>query len=260
MDTMATHTHIIKKLATLANKNKAKTLRSFFKTCKGEYAEGDMFLGITVPIQRKVAKEFFKNIPLTELSKLLQSKIHEHRFTALEMLVMKFDSSFSVKNYQKSKTQKYQQQKDARKIAQFYLKHTKHINNWDLVDTSARYILGAYIRIHGKNDTTINTTLLIKLARSKNMWERRIAIVSTHDHIANKDAKLALQISEMLINDPHDLIHKATGWMLREIGKHISKETLKKFLKSHAQKMPSIMRSYALEHFTKEERIEFARK
>lgn len=214
---------VIKDLNKLKKPEKAKIFLNFFKTGKGQYGEEDKFLGISVPEQRKVAKNY-KSLPLSEIQKLLNSKIHEHRFTALEILVMQYEEM---------------DHKNKEKIVKFYLKNTKNINNWDLVDTSAPYILGNYLL--GKE-----RDILYKLAKSKNLWERRIAIVSTFAFIKEKDLKDTVKISEILLSDGHDLIQKAVGWMLREAGKKDLK-TLLSFLDKHYKKMPRTMLRYSLE-------------
>lgn len=238
---MKYYNKISKELDLLSNKDKAKILQGYFKTGKGEYGEGDVFLGITVPLQRKVAKTYIDS-DFEDIEKLLKSKIHEYRFTALEILVLKYE-----------KCKKLFDTKGQKDIADFYLKNTKYINNWDLVDTSARYILGDYLF---EKDRSI----LYKLAISKNLWERRISIISTHYFIYKKEYKDTFAIAEILLNDKHDLIHKAVGWMLREIGKNISKDIEKEFLDKNASKMPRIMLSYSLEHFNKQEKIFYKNK
>jgi len=214
-------------LGLLANPEKAKFLAGFFKTGKGQYAEGDMFLGITVPQTRQVAGKY-SSLALPDIKKLLQSKIHEHRLTALLVLVQQFNRA--------DENQKV-------KIIDFYLASTKRINNWDLVDLSADKILGEYLYQAPSKERKI----LRKLAKSKNLWERRIAVLSTFAFIN------ALEISKMLLEDPHDLIHKAVGWMLREIGKR-NLAVEEKFLKKHCRKMPRTMLRYAIEKFPEKKR------
>jgi len=221
---------IQKELKKLTNPEKAKFLLRYFKTGKGEYGEGDEFLGITVPEARKIAKKF-KNLPFLEVKKLLESKIHEHRFVALEILVFKYRTA---------------SEKGKKKIVSFYLKNRKYVNNWDLVDTSAPYILGNWL-------LDKNPDILYKLAKSKSVWDRRIAVVSTLEFIRNKKFKDTLKIAEILLADEHDLIHKASGWMLREVGNK-SRPILEGFLKKHLKKMPRTMLRYSIEKFPKEER------
>lgn len=220
-------------LNNLANPEKAKILQRYFKTGKGEYGEGDIFLGIVVPKQRKIAKKF-SNSSLSDLKILLKSKIHEYRFTALEILVLKYEFT---KN-----------EKEKEKIVNFYLKNTKFINNWDLVDTSARYILGDYLFNKKRN-------IIYDLARSQNLWERRISIISTHFFIVNGQYEDTFKICELLLHDKQDLIQKACGWMLREIGKYISRDVEKVFIDKNVKSMSRITLSYALEHFSTQEKL-----
>jgi 3-methyladenine DNA glycosylase AlkD len=221
-----------KEFQSVANPDLAKRLSKFFKTGKGEYAEGDIFLGIKVPVQREIAKKYL-NLNLNELQELLNSKIHEHRFTALVILLNK---------YQKAKKNNLEK----RKIFEFYLKNTENINNWDLVDMSAPRIVGDFLLKE-------NSDLLRELAKSKNLWERRIAILSTATFIQKRNFGETLVISEMLLNDKHDLIHKAVGWMLREVGKR-NKNILELFLHQRHKQMPRTMLRYAIEKFSEDER------
>lgn len=213
-------------LADLSIPENVEILQKFFKTGKGEYAEGDVFIGVKVPDQRIVAKEFYNKISLEELSELLSSKIHEHRLTALLMLVYKFE-----------KTKDKNQQKE---IVAFYLKHTKHINNWDLVDTSCYKILGRYC--FENQDSKI----LEKLSDSKNMWEMRMAIVGTMYHIKKREFELTKAFALKNLHHPHDLMHKANGWLLREMGKKNESELLD-FLNLHYRNMPRTCLRYAIE-------------
>jgi 3-methyladenine DNA glycosylase AlkD len=224
---------LIKELRESANPEQAKNLQRFFKTKKGEYGEGDIFLGIKVPIQREIVKKYWKNIHFKEIQELLDSKIHEERLIGLLILVEK---------YKKSKKDKIKQ----REIYEFYLKNTNRINNWDLVDLSAPNIVGDFSRTDG-------TEILKFFAKSKNIWERRIAIVATHAFIRNRIFGETLAIAEMLIKDEHDLIHKAVGWMLREVGKR-NQEVLEIFLKDRYKEMPRTMLRYAIEKFPEEKR------
>ena len=225
-----------KDLENLADPENAKILSRFFKTGKGQYGEGDFFLGIVVPKQRTVAKKYAR-LPLGDIDRLLKGKIHEHRFVALLILV---------------NTYKNADKKDREKIADFYLKQKRNINNWDLVDLSAPNILGEYLLDKDR-------TVLYRLAGSKNLWERRIAIMSTFAFIRKNDFKDALRISGVLLRDSHDLIHKAVGWMLREVGKRDLK-TEEDFLDSHYRAMPRTMLRYAIERFDEEKRKKFLNK
>jgi len=219
---------IQQELKSMSDPEHAKHSLRFFKTSKGEYGEGDKFLGIKVPDQRTIAKTNYKEITIDEVLTLLQSEIHEHRLTALIMLVYKFQKA---------------DQTGREKIANFYLKNTKHVNNWDLVDSSAPYILGAYLFEHPNK-----LSLLYKLAKSKNLWEKRIAVLSTFYFIGKGDFDDFLQIAEMLLLDNHDLIHKAVGWGLREVGKR-DLQTEMNFLDKHYKIMPRTMLRYAIEKF-----------
>jgi 3-methyladenine DNA glycosylase AlkD len=223
--------HQLKKdLQKLGNKEKAKLLSRFFKTGKGQYGEGDVFLGITVPEQRRIAKRY-SGLTSGDLKVLISSTIHEHRLTSLLILIIKYRQA---------------NPSEKRTIFYFYLKNRKNINNWDLVDLSAGHIIGNYLLEKERS-------LLYKLAGSKNVWDRRIAIIATSVFIKNNDFHDTLQIAEQLINDRHDLIHKAAGWMLREVGKR-SLPTEETFLKRHCRKMPRTMLRYAIERFPEEKR------
>lgn len=217
---------LLRELETLADSKKANILSGFFKTGKGQYGEGDMFLGITVPQQRIIAKKY-KNLPLKDTETLLKSKTHEHRLIALFIL---------IGHYRRNKE----------KTVKMYLKNTRYINNWDLVDSSAHLILGDYLEDKDRS-------ILYKLAQSKNLWEKRIAIISTYHFIRRRDFKDTFKISELLLHDPHDLIHKAVGWMLREVGKK-DRKAEEKFLQKHYKKMPRTMFRYAIEHFEEKKR------
>lgn len=214
---------------------KAKLLSGFFKTGKGEYGEGDVFIGITVPEQRTVAKKYAL-LSMVDLQKLISSKIHEHRLTALLILIEK---------YKKNPSQR-------EKIVDFYLANTKHINNWDLVDLSSHKILGDYLQDK-------DVSVLYKLAKSDNIWERRIAIISTAAFIQQHKFEHTLEIAKMLLKDEHDLMHKAAGWMLREVGKK-DIETEIRFLDKHAADMPRTMLRYAIERFVEKKRKKYLNK
>ncbi len=218
-----------------AHPEKALHSQRFFKTGKGEYAEGDIFLGVTVPETREIAKKF-DSISLFELQKLIESPVHEARLCALILLTKK-------------------SKKEPEEAYSFYLKNLKYINNWDLVDTSAEYIIGSYLC---KNNFPKN--LLLKMAESENIWERRIAIISTFHCIKHGDPNLTLKIATRLIKDEHDLIHKAVGWMLREVGKRCSISAEEEFLEKYAAKMPRTMLRYAIEKFPENKRQWYLKK
>lgn len=246
------HTDIKK----LASPEKAKIYQRFFKTGKGEYGEGDVFLGITVPQSRNLAKKY-QNISFSDITKLLHSKYHEERLIALLILVHNFTLSFHSQGgrlKQRGSHDSLGVQK-RKQIFDFYLANTKYINNWDLVDLSAHKIVGAYHWHENKplGLATIQLPTLNSLARSKNLWERRIAMISTFYFIGKGEFDLALHIAEMLVHDKHDLIHKAVGWMLREIGKR-DQEIEEIFLRKHYKNMPRTMLRYAIEKFSAQKR------
>ncbi len=222
-----------KELRSLADPRRAKTLRRFFKTGPGEYGESDKFLGITVPQSRAIAKKYAK-LNFSEIKRLLRSPIHEERLIALFILIRNFEKG---------------DKKIQNEIYKFYLRSTKYVNNWDLVDLSAIKIVGHYLLDRPKE-------ILYKLARSKNLWERRIAIISTFEFIKNHKFRDTLEISRILFEDKHDLIHKAIGWMLREVGKKTF-DTEYKFLKKYHRKMPRTSLRYAIERFPKRLRERF---
>ena len=221
-----------KELRKYANAEKATFFPRFFKTGKGEYGEGDQFIGVTVPNVRTVAKQF-KNLPLKDIKSLLYSPIHEERLVALLILVDQFQKG---------------NEETRRTIFDFYLSHTKQVNNWDLVDLTAPYIVSKYLLDKPRG-------ILYKLAKSRNLWERRIAIMGTFAFITkNKEYEDTFKIAEILLHDKHDLIHKAVGWMLREVGKRISRGKEEEFLKKHYKTMPRTMLRYAIEKFPEDKR------
>ena len=222
-----------KKLRKLGSPQKAKVYGVFFKTGPGQYGEGDQFLGVTVPEQRQVARAF-KDLPLADLKKLLHSKIHEERLTALLILVSQYQSADEA---------------GKKKIYSFYLANAKRVNNWDLVDSSAHHIVGHFL-------SNKNSAVLDQLSRSKNLWERRISIVATWHGIRNGNVKDVIRISGKLLNDDHDLIHKAVGWMLREAGKR-NPSALENFLAKHHHKMPRTMLRYSIEKFPEKKRKQY---
>lgn len=219
-----------------ADKNRARVLQSFFKTGAGEYGEGDAFLGIRVPELRKIAGRY-ECLPLSDVHALLLSKYHEERLTALLIIVLKFGRG---------------NEKDKEKIYRFYLKNTPYINNWDLVDLSAPKIVGAYLFEREKSR-------LYRLAKSKMLWERRIAIVATFHFIKHGRLDETMKIARMLLRDEADLIHKAAGWMLREVGKrNFSVE--ENFLRKYFRIMPRTMLRYAIERFPETKRQSYLHK
>lgn len=216
---------------------RAKILAGFFKCGKGEYAEGDEFYGITVPETRRIARAYVRRISWDDLEHLLKRGKHEERLCALLMLVDKFEKASVA---------------ERKKIVDFYLSHTAYVNNWDLVDLTAHHILGAYF--YGRSKKPLFT-----LARSKHLWERRIAIIATFYHIRNGDYRTTFEIADVLLRDTHDLIHKAVGWMLREVGKHHGKAALEGFLRPRYKTMPRTMLRYAIERFPEHKRRGYLR-
>ena len=216
---------IHRRLAEAATPERAAASRRFFKTGPGEYGEGDQFLGATVPELRRVSREF-QDLPLRDARKLLTSQWHEERLLALLILVRQYERGGE----------------DTRAaVYDVYLRSTRHINNWDLVDCSAAQIVGAHLAER-------NRMALRQLAKSSSVWERRIAIIATFHGIRRGEFDETLRIAEMLLTDKHDLIHKAVGWMLREVGsRDLAAE--QRFLDQHASGMPRTMLRYAIEKF-----------
>ena len=222
-----------------ASHQRAQGAALFFKTGPGEYSEGDLFIGVSVPKIRTVAKEF-SDLSLVEIEKLLKSKIHEHRLIALIILTNQSILALKKEDLRTIKTN-----------AKFYLKNKKYVNNWDLVDCSARYVLGPVFF-----EKPIDP--LIKMAKSKDLWTRRIAVLTTFHFIAESDFRATLEISELLLKDGHDLIHKATGWMLREVGKR-DETVLCQFLDKFCTHMPRTMLRYAIERLPEKKRLAYLR-
>ena len=225
---------VTKAIQSLASPTQARHLQRFFKTSKGEYGYGDVFLGVTVPQIRKIANEY-KDLTLPQIDKLMASKFHEVRFSGLVILTLQFKSSSESIVH--------------KKIFDFYLKQVKaeRVNNWDLVDVSAP-IIGQYLIGLGSSNQ-----LLLKLARSKSLWQRRVAIVFTFAFIREGIPQPTLLVAQVLLRDEQDLIHKATGWMLREMGKRNPIE-LRRFLEKNVSVMPRTMLRYAIEKFSSTER------
>jgi len=221
---------IQKKLKSLGNQEKAKKHQQFFKTGPGEYGEGDVFVGVTVPELRKLAKEY-KTITLKKVKQLLHSSIHEERLLSLFLLIHRYSEG---------------DEPEKKRIYELYLKNTKFINNWDLVDSSAGHIVGAFLFDKSKKP-------LYNLVKSNNLWERRISIISTFYFIKRNQYSDTLKISKILLSDKEVLIHKAVGWMLREVGKR-NMSVEEKFLKKYYKNMPRTMLRYAIEKFPEPKR------
>ncbi len=223
-------------LENLSDPEHAMKLQGFFKTGKGEYGEGDIFLGVRVPDQRRIAKKY-RNIPLPDVLELLRSEIHEHRLTTLFILTEQFNKG---------------DEEARQRIVDLYLCNTAYVNNWDLVDSSAHKILGAWLADKPRG-------VLYDLARSESLWERRISIISTFAFIKRGDLVDALALAGALVDDGHDLIHKASGWVLREVGKK-DLSVLEEFLLEHFKTMPRTMLRYAIERLPEERRRFYMRR
>jgi 3-methyladenine DNA glycosylase AlkD len=223
MDRAITLTSLRREVRDLSSAAVAKTNQWFFKTGPGQYGEGDHFLGLRVPTLRSLAKKY-RDLPFSDALKLLRSEWHEERLLALILLVNAYERSDA---------------RDRQRIHRAYLANVRHINNWDLVDSSAPQIVGAHL-------SAANVGLLVKLAKSRDLWERRIAIVSTFHFIKHDEFRPTLRISKMLLADTHDLIHKAVGWMLREVGKR-DRAVLDSFLAETYRVMPRTALRYAIE-------------
>jgi 3-methyladenine DNA glycosylase AlkD len=217
---------------------RAAGMLRFFKTGQGQYGEGDRFIGVTVPDQRRVARSF-RALPLEQVDTLLTSPVHEERLTALLILVDQFNRT--------------DEEITRRKIFRHYMRRLTFINNWDLVDASAEHVVGGWLADKSRAP-------LYELAVSKHLWSRRVAILATFHYIKRGDSKDALRISAALLHDRHDLIHKAVGWMLREVGKRVSQTQLRAFLERHAEDMPRTMLRYAIERFPPAERTRWMRR
>lgn len=219
----------LKELRSLASPKAAEGAKRFFKTGKGQYSEHDKFLGVSIPKVRTVAKNYY-HLELDEIESILSSPYNEERFLALVLLVEKYESS-------------------PKAVFDFYIENLDQVNNWNLVDVSAHHIVGAYLIDKDKNR-------LLQLVKSPNMWHRRVAIVSTWHFIRNSQFEWTIKLAEILLSDNHDLMHKATGWMLREVGKK-DESVLLSFLEKHSTKMPRTMLRYSIERLGKRDKEEF---
>lgn len=233
---MSKHSEVTKELYKYANKEKVATYKRFFKTGMGQYGEGDQFIGVCVPDTRKVAATF-ASLTLVEIQQIIKSQVHEERLLALIILTLQFKKA---------------DEQTKKSIYDFYLQNLAYVNNWDLVDSSADKIVGEYLIDKDKE-------LLSNLAKSKNLWERRVAIIATFQFIKKNQFETSLKIIKLLIKDEHDLIHKATGWMLREIGKR-DLSTLIAFLDKYCTQMPRTMLRYAIEKLDNTKRLEYLNK
>jgi len=234
---MQSYQLLLKNFEELENPQKAKFLSRFFKTAPGQYGHGDLFLGIVVPLQRDLVARFWDSLTLKETEKLLHSKYHEHRLTALLILVKKYQKGDSLLRQQ---------------IFDLYLKNTRYINNWDLVDLSAPIIVGTHLLGKPRN-------ILKTLARSSSLWQRRISLLACLPFIKNHDFTHLLALSKILITDSHDLIHKALGWMLREMGK-VDQPSLISYLDQYATKLPRTALRYSLEKLPETQRQYYLKK
>lgn len=229
---------IIAGLKAFSKPEKAAHMAVFFKTGKGQYAEGDVFWGITAPELRSIVKKYYQFATLEDIARLLASPVHEQRSAGLQCLVSKFA---------KAKTE------ERRRLVDFYLAHTSAVNNWDLVDTTAPYLLGVWCC------EISDFSQIYRLAQSKNLWEERIAMVSNWYLIRNRIFEPALELAAQFLTHRHDLMHKACGWMLREIGKR-DEQVLTGFLDKHSQQMPRTMLRYSLERLSPEQKKHYMQK
>jgi len=223
----------MKALAEVASSDDAEFLQRFFKTGPGQYGAGDVFIGVRVPQTRAVAKQFTE-LPLAEIDELLDSEVHEHRLAALILLNGAFARASAARSRDDGERER---------IAAFYLAAVRRgrVNNWDLVDASAEFVLGEYLFDRPR-------FLLFELAESDSLWWRRVAVLSSFAFIKHGDASTTLELAALLLTDREDLMHKAVGWMLREVGKRVDRSLLVGFLDEHAPAMPRTMLSYATEH------------
>jgi 3-methyladenine DNA glycosylase AlkD len=227
---------LIKEIKRHSSRKKSKIYAGFFKTGIGEYSEGDVFLGVPMPEQRKLAQKYV-DLKFGNIKELIYSKYHEHRMIGWLIMVYKYKVAKNV---------------EKKKIIDFYIKHRHRCNNWDLIDCTADKLLGKHIINRDKS-------ILYSLAKSDSLWGRRIAIIATFEFIKNKKFDDTKKIAEILLNDKHDLIHKAVGWMLREMGKRDEKQLIK-FLNKHYRKMPRTMLRYAIERLHKKNKEFYMKK
>jgi 3-methyladenine DNA glycosylase AlkD len=210
----------------------------FFKTGPGQYGESDVFIGVSVPDQHSVARAF-RALPVADTWQLLKSKIHEERLTALFILVWKFAHA---------------DESTKKTIYERYLRNTRYVNNWDLVDSSAREIVGCYLLERPERE---RKRILDKLARSKLLWDRRVAVIATAPSITRGNCTDILRLSDALLDDKHDLIHKAVGWMLRDVGDRCGMPTLERYLRKRLRRLPRTTLRYSIEHMPTSKRERF---
>lgn len=225
---------IQKELRVVASKQRAEISQRFFKTGPGEYGEGDVFIGVTMPQQRFIAKRHL-DLAIAETQLLLDSEVHEERMMGLLILTYQYPKATTA---------------GKKDIYDFYIANTGRVNNWDLVDVTAPKIVGAYLLEN-------NRQILVRLAKSNLLWDKRIAIISTQAFIAHRESEWTFKIALMLLEDTEDLIHKATGWTLREVGKKCGEEVEKEFLDEYVNRMPRTMLRYAIERFPEQQRQEY---
>lgn len=228
---------LLDEIISMKNDESIAILQRFFKTGKGQYGEGDLFLGIRVPELRKISKKYFDKISIDECEKLLKNKYHEIRLLSLFIFILK-----------------YEKENNKKTIFDIYLSNSRYINNWDLVDLSSPNIVGSYIY-----NNNLDKRILYDMIKTHDLWNTRIAILATFYFIKNEDYKDIIKMSEILIDDKRDLIHKALGWMLREVGKR-DKTTLVKFLEKYSKKMPRTMLRYSIEKLSDEQKTIFMQK
>jgi 3-methyladenine DNA glycosylase AlkD len=230
---MATANDVKRALRAVADPERARHSQGFFKTGAGQYGEGDQFLGVRVPVQRRIARQF-RGLPLGQISRLLKSAVHEDRLTALLLLVDAYERAEDEPERQRT-------------IVEAYLGHLRYVNNWDLVDTSAPRIWGNWLLRRDRAP-------LYEQIRSERLWTRRVAMLATLEFIRHGEAEDALALCELCLADREDLMHKASGWMLREVGDRVGLAPLRRFLKKHSRTMPRTMLRYAIEKLPKPER------
>lgn len=239
-----------KDLRCLANKKIAEHSLRFFKTGRGEYGEGDIFLGVRVPVIRKIARKY-RGVSLSDCQVLVQSKYHEERLLGLIILTLQYDQAARAASKENDKASVVRKAiADQKRIFDFYVKNFRFVNNWDLVDVTCPPVVGRYLFMHGRSK---ERPVLRKWAKSKHLWTRRIAMMCTHWFIRQGEIDHALEIADLLLQDKHDLIHKVVGWMIREAAK-VDFARVERFLKPRYARMPRTMLRYAIERFPETKR------